>query len=315
VTTIPKKSKISVVTPVFNEEKNVRAVYETVRRALTTSEDLDYEHIFIDNASEDGTIPILRQICAHDPRVKVILNLKNFGQSNSPFHAFTQAKGDAVITFIGDMQDPPELLLEFIEHWRKGYKVVIGVKRGNKRFSIINSIRSIYYFFLKKISDRNHIDYFTGFGLYDKSFVDIVRDLDDPTPYFRGLVSDYAESIKKIEHTPRERQFGASKNNFYSLYGYAMLGFVNHSKLPIRFASFVGFVGSALSTLVAVGYLCYKLFFWDSFELGIAPLVIGVFFALAVNLFFLGILGEYVLSMSERIKRRPLVIEKERINF
>lgn len=312
---ISTKSKISVVTPVFNEEKNVQAVYEAVRGVLTTFEDLDYEHIFIDNASEDGTITILREICAHDPRVKVILNLKNFGQLNSPFHAFTQAKGDAVITFIGDMQDPPELLLEFIEYWRKGYKVVIGVRKGNNRFSIINSMRSIYYFLLKKISDRDHIDYFTGFGLYDKSFVDIVRHLDDPTPYFRGLVSDYAESIKKIEHVPVERQFDTSKNNFYSLYEYAMLGFVNHSKFPIRFASFIGFIGSALSTLVAVGYLFYKLFFWDSFELGIAPLVIGIFFVLGVNLFFLGILGEYVLSMTERIKRRPLVIEKERINF
>ena len=307
--------KISVVTPIFNEEKNIEAVYMAVRDSLTSIKDIDYEHIFIDNASQDQSVRILRALCQTDSRVKAILNLRNFGHMNSPFYAFTQAKGDAVITFIGDLQDPPELIPQFIQEWRRGHKVVVGVYRPIKRLGIINWLRSIYYRILSRIGDTEHIQNFTGYGLYDKSFVEILRNLDEPAPYFRGLVSDYADNIKRIEYKQRPRGGGVAKNNFYSLYDTAMLGFVNHSKFPIRIAGLVGVLSGILSALIGLGYFIYKLLFWESFQVGVAPLVIGVFFLLGINLFFLGMLGEYILTISERIKRRPLVVEKERINF
>jgi glycosyltransferase involved in cell wall biosynthesis len=306
---------ISIVTGCYNEEENVQELYERVKKVISLFDNYRYEHIFIDNASKDRTVDILRQIAKHDRNVKVIINARNFGHIRSPYYAILQTKGDAVICIVADLQDPPELIPDFIRKWEEGYKIVLGIKIKSKENKLMFLIRRLFYYIMFKIAETEQIKNFTGFGLYDKKFIEILRNLDDPYPYFRGLVSEFGFQRIEIPYTQLIREKGKTKNNFYTLYDVAMLGFINHSKVPLRLASFIGFAVSLISILIAFGYLIYKLVFWYSFQLGMAPLVIGIFFFGGVQLFFLGIIGEYIGSIYTQVKKHPLVIEKERINF
>jgi glycosyltransferase involved in cell wall biosynthesis len=290
--------KISIVTPCFNEEENIPELYDRIKGVME-NQPYEYDHIFIDNASMDTSVDILRKLASQDRRVKVILNTRNYGQIRSPYHALMQASGDAVIGMSSDLQDPPEMIPEFIKQWEQGYKVVVGVKTKSEEFGLFYLLRSLYYLVLRKLSDTHLIDNFTGFGLYDKQVVDILRKFDDPYPYFRGLIAD----------------IGFSKNNFYTLYDMAMLGVTSYTKIPLRLATMLGFISAFLSFVVGLVYLVYKLIDWQNFSLGLAPVIIGLFFMGSIQLFFLGIVGEYIGSIYTLAVRRPLVIEKERINF
>ena len=310
------KKKISIVTPCYNEEPNVEELYLQVRAQFDKlSHMYDYEHIFIDNASTDNTVAELKKLAAKDRNVKIIVNAMNFGHIRSPFYGLCQATGDAALLMVADLQDPPELIPQFLEQWESGRRVVIGIKNKSKENPIMYGLRTMFYKMIKKISETRQIENFTGFGLYDKTFIQLLRSIDDPYPYMRGLVAEYGGELGEVYYTQPKRLHGKTHNNFYTLYDMAMLGFVNHSKVPLRMASFIGFLCSAVSLLVAFVYFLYKLFYWDSFQVGQAPLVIGMFFFASIQLFFLGIVGEYVGSILTQVRRRPLVIEKERINF
>jgi len=305
---------ISIITPCFNEEENIQELYERITEIMAEN-DYEYEHIFIDNASTDNTVLILRRLAAQNKHVKVIINTRNFGQIRSPYYALLQAKGDAVIGLASDLQDPPEKIPEFIRKWEEGYKVVIGVKTSSKETGVFYFIRSLYYRILRGLSDVRLIDNFTGFGLYDRKVIEILREFHDPYPYFRGLIADIGFDIARIEFDQPRRKRGISKNNFYTLYDLAMLGVVSYTKVPLRLAAMFGFLTGAVSFLVGLVYLIYKLADWQNFSLGLAPVVIGLFFLGSVQLLFLGIVGEYIGEIYTLSVRRPLVIEKERINF
>jgi polyisoprenyl-phosphate glycosyltransferase len=306
---------ISIVTPCYNEEENVAELYRQVQQIFATLPDYRYEHIFIDNASRDRTVEILKGIAAADRNVKIIVNSRNFGHIRSPYHALLQAQGDAVILLVADLQDPPPLIRDFIETWEKGYKIVLGVKTQSKETAAMFLVRKIYYDFIGRLSEIELTKNNTGFGLYDKKIIEILRGINDPYPYFRGLVSDIGFESAKIEYTQPARKRGITKNNFYTLYDIAILGITNHSKVPLRIATMLGFCMSALSLLLAMGYFIAKLIFWTQFSIGIAPLMIGLFLFSSVQLFFIGIIGEYIGSIHTQVLHRPLVIEKERINF
>jgi glycosyltransferase involved in cell wall biosynthesis len=306
---------ITIVTPCYNEEENIEGIYLEVKKVFADLSDYTYNHIFIDNASTDKTVNILRKIAASDTNVKVIVNIRNFGHIRSPFYGMLQATGDAVMLVVADFQDPVDLIPEFLRKWEEGYKIVAGKKIKSDESWMMFKIRSFYYRIIARISEGEQIKNFTGFGLYDKSFIDILKNLDDPYPYFRGLIGDLGFDKAEIEYHQPKRRFGKTKNNFYTLYDMAMLGFVNHSKVPLRMASFIGFVVSIISIITAVFYTVYKLVFWDNFAVGIAPLVIGIFFFSGIQLFFLGIIGEYVGAIFTQVRKRPLVVERERINF
>jgi len=306
---------ISIITPCYNEEENVEDVYREVKKVFDSLKGYTYEHIFIDNASKDKTVSILKDIAKDDKNVKVIINTRNFGHIRSPYHALLQAKGDAVISIVADLQDPPQKIIEFLKKWEEGYKIVIGIKTHSEESAIMFGVRKIFYTLISKLSDVELIRNFTGFGLYDKKVIDIIRNLDDPYPYFRGIIADIGFEVAKIKYKQPARKRGITKNNFYTLYDIAMLGITNHSKVPLRLAAMVGFSLSIISLFVACGYLIYKLIFWKSFSVGIAPVVIGLFFFASVQLFFLGLVGEYIGSIHTQVLKRPLVIEKERINF
>ena len=307
--------KISIVTPCFNEESNVETLYNKVKTVMQSLTNYTYEHIFIDNDSTDNTLDSLKNLANNDRNLKIIANARNFGHIRSPYYAMLQADGDAVISIVSDLQDPPELIINFIKYWEEGNKIVIGVKEKSEENIIMFSIRKIFYKIIDKISESKQIRNFTGFGLYDKSFIDLLKSLNEPYPYFRGIVSELGFMIKEVSYKQPIRISGRTKNNFYTLYDIAMLGFVSHSKIPLRMSSFIGFIVSFLSILIALIYCIYKIFFWSNFQLGIAPLVIGFFFFGGVQLFFLGIIGEYISAIFTQVKNRPLVIEKERINF
>lgn len=307
--------RISIITPCYNEEENVELVYKEVKKVFDNLNGYTYEHIFIDNASKDRTVSILKEIAKKDKNVKIIVNTRNFGHIRSPYHAILQAKGDAVISIVADLQDPPEMIMDFIRKWEEGYKIVIGVKERSEESPLFFAIRKLYYNVIGKLSEINLIKNFTGFGLYDQKVIEILRQIDDPYPYFRGLICDIGYERAEIPYIQPARRRGFTKNNFYTLYDVAMLGITNHSKVPLRLATMTGFAVAFLSMLVACGYFLYKLLFWDSFTVGIAPLVIGLFFFGSVQLFFIGIIGEYIGSIHTQVLRRPLVIEKERINF
>jgi glycosyltransferase involved in cell wall biosynthesis len=307
--------KISVVTPCYNEEGNVEILCHQIREVLKGLPQYDYEHLLIDNCSTDSTVKILKEIAAKDPKVKVIVNARNFGHVRSPIHGLFQASGDVMIIMASDLQDPPNLIPEFIRKWEEGFKIVAGVKTQSEESSLFYRLRSFYYFLVRKLADVELIDNFTGFGLYDRQIVQFMKSLPDPYPYFRGMISEIGFEKAKIEYTQPLRQRGITKNNFYSLYDMAMLGFVNHSKVPLRLATFVGFTGAIFSLMVAIVYFVYKLLYWNEFALGAAPMVIGFFFFSAVQLVFIGIIGEYVGAIYTQVKGRPLVFEKERINF
>ncbi len=307
--------KISVVMPCYNEEPNVEKAYKAVKEIFAGLHGYDYEHIFIDNASEDGTFEVLRRIAAADKRVKLIRNVRNFGHIRSPFYGLLQASGDAVVLMVADLQDPPALVAEFIKRWEAGSKIVVGVKTHSDESGLMFRVRKLYYGLMDHISEVRHIENFTGFGLYDRQVVEILRKIEDPYPYFRGLIADIGFEISRVEYLQPARKWGITKNNFYTLYDMAMLGLTNYSKVPLRVATFLGFVMSIISLLVAFSYFLYKFIYWQEFSLGIAPIVIGLFFMFSVQLFFLGIVGEYIGSIHTKVLKRPLVVEKERINF
>jgi glycosyltransferase involved in cell wall biosynthesis len=307
--------KISIVTPCYNEEFNVEPLYEKVKIEMAKLSNYTYEHIFIDNFSTDNTLLRLKNIASVDKNVKIIVNARNFGHIKSPYYGMLQADGDVVISLVSDLQDPPELIPDFIQKWEEGYKIVVGVKEKSEENIIMFSIRKLFYKIIDRISDTSQIQNFTGFGLYDRQFMEVLKNIQEPYPYFRGLVSELGFSICQIPYLQPKRSKGNTKNNFFTLYDMAMLGFTSHSKVPLRMSSFIGFVVAFLSILIATIYLIYKILFWDNFQVGIAPLVIGFFFFGGVQLFFLGIIGEYISAILTQVKNRPLVIEKERINF
>jgi len=309
------KKMISIVTPCFNEEENVEDLYEAIKNIMAGYPNYEYEHIYIDNASTDKTQQILRALAAADFRVKVILNARNFGHIRSPFHGLLQAKGDAVIYMASDFQDPPELIPKLIEKWEQGSKTVVGVKNQSEETPLFFFVRRCYYRLVHSLADIDVIENFTGFGLYDKVVVDFCRTVKDPYPYFRGLISEIGFEIARVEFIQPTRKRGITKNNFYTLYDMAMLGFTSHTKVPLRLATMLGFAVSFVSFLLGLVYLVYKLLFWNHFSVGIAPLVIGLFFFGSIQLFFIGILGEYIGSIHTRVLNRPLVVEDERINF
>lgn len=306
---------VSVMTPCFNEEENIEALCQRIQDAFSSLPGYRYEHVFIDNASTDGTVEIIKRIAASDRRIKLIVNNRNFGHIRSPLHAFYQVRGDAVITMASDLQEPPELIPQFVQKWQEGFKVVIGVKPKSEETRAMFAVRSIYYYLAGSISEIPLIPNYSGFGLYDREVIEAVRSIDDRYPYFRGIIADLGYVRAEIPFIQSRRKRGFSKNNFYTLYDNAMLGITNHSKVPLRLATFGGFLLAILSLLVALTYLAAKLLFWNSFSLGTAPLVIGVFFFGAVQLFFVGILGEYIGAIHTQIHKRPLVTEKERVNF
>lgn len=307
--------KISIVTPCFNEEGNVEELCARIRSQMRDFPQYDYDHIIIDNASSDGTVEKVRAIAASDPRVKLIANTRNFGHIRSPLHAILEARGNAVISMASDLQDPPELIPAFIAKWEAGFKVVVGVKPISRETFAMAAVRRLYYRTIGSISEIKLIPNYTGFGLYDREVIDAVRRIDDPYPYFRGLIAELGYEYASIPFEQPRRLRGITKNNFYTLYDIAMLGVTSHSKLPLRVATMAGFALSALSLLIALGYLAAKLMFWDSFTIGTAPILIGIFFFASVQLFFIGILGEYIGAIHTQVMKRPLVVEKERINF
>jgi len=296
---------LSVVTPCYNEEGNVRELYERVKKVLLDLPQYTYEHIFIDNASRDKTVDILREIAAEDQRVKVIVNARNFGQVRSPYWAILQANGDAVIGLAADLQDPPELIQSFVTEWEKGSAVVLGVKATTEEGGLMAWARRRYYSTLATMSDVEIVANATGFGLYDRRVVEIIRDMRDPNPYFRGLLAEIGLPIAQIPYAQPNRAAGSSSNNFFTLFDLAMLGMTTLG----------GFALAAASLFLAFAYLVAKLLFWDYFPMGVAPIVIGLFFTFSVQLFFIGMLGEYVASIHTHVVRRPIVVELERINF
>lgn len=306
--------KISIVTPTYNEEENIELLCEKVGNEFKKIS-YDYEHIIIDNNSTDKTVSILRNICKNDKNVKVILNNKNYGHITSPFYGMLQSSGDATILLTADFQDPVELIPEMIKKWENNKKVVLLQKKTSEENIIIKNLRKIYYRILANISINKITVDTTGSGLYDKSVIETFRSIKDPLPYLRGLVSEIEGDIELLGFDQPKRKFGSTKNNFLTLIDMAMLGFVKHSKLPLRLMIIFGAIVSVVSILISLIFLFYKLFFWNSFNLGIAPIVIGFFFISAIQILLLGILGEYISMTLTHSRSMPLVIEKERINF
>jgi glycosyltransferase involved in cell wall biosynthesis len=312
---IEKKKFISIVSPCYNEEENIEELYRRVSDVLLKYSQYDFEYLLIDNASTDNTVDKMRAIAANDHRVKVIVNNRNFGHIRSPYWGIIQSTGDATIYLASDLQDPPELIPQFIAAWESGYPVVLAIKPVSHTNFITHRLRRAYYSFLDGISDVSHIKDSTGFGLYDRTVLDKIREINDPYPYFRGLIAELGYEVKTIPFEQTRRLRGITKNNFYTLYDIAMLGIVSHSMVPLRLASFIGFFMGSLSIILALVFLVLKLIYWDSFPLGIAPIVIGLFFMFGILLVFIGLLGEYIGAIHTYVQKRPIVVEKERINF
>ena len=308
--------KISVLIPCYNEEENVVPMSEAiVNLFMTELDNYDYELIFIDNDSKDRTRELLRGICEKNRHIKAIFNAKNFGQFNSPYYGILQTTGDCTISMVCDCQDPIELIPQYIKEWENGYKIVIGVKTSSKENPIMYRLRSIYYKMIKKFSDVEQIEHFTGSGLYDKDFVNVLRDLKDPTPFLRGIVAELGYKRKEIPYEQPQRRAGKTSNNFMRLYDAAMLSITSYTKIGLRLCTFFGMFVGAVSILIGLVYLVMKLIWWNNFPAGMAPVLIGMFFLGAIQLFFIGFIGEYILSINQRVMNRPLVIEEERINF
>ena len=308
--------KISFLLPCYNEEENVVPLSEAIIAQMTEHlPEYDYELVFIDNCSTDNTRPLLRELCKGNPKIKAIFNAKNFGQFNSPFHGLLQTTGDCTIGMCTDFQDPPELIPKLVHEWENGFKIVSAVKKTSKENPVMRLFRTLYYKALKKMANVDIIEHFTGFGLYDKSFLDVLRELHDPIPFLRGIVSELGYRVKLLPYEQQRRRAGKSHNNFYTLYDAAMLSFTSYTKTGMRIATFSGFIISFVSLLIALIYLILKLLNWDNFQMGNAPILIGVFVLGGIQLFFIGLLGEYIMSMNTRLMNRPLVIEEERLNF
>lgn len=307
--------KISVLIPCYNEEENVVPISEAIIAELQKLSKYDYELIFIDNCSKDKTRELLSKLCDNNSKIKAIFNAKNFGQFNSPYYGLLQSTGDCTILICADFQDPVNMIPKFVKEWENGYKVVVGIKEKSKESKMMYFLRSCYYKVIKKISTTEQIEHFTGFGLYDKDFIEVLRKLDDPTPFLRGIVAEFGAKRKDIPYEQAKRKAGKTHNNFYSLYDAAMLSFTSYTKIGLRLATFVGIIISLLSFIIGIIYLILKLLYWDRFPAGTAPILIGMCFLGSIQLFFIGFLGEYILSINARIMKRPLVIEEKRINF
>ena len=306
---------ISIMSPCFNEEGNVEEVYTRVRAVMAKLGRYRYEHIFIDNHSSDRTVEILKRIAAADTNVKLIVNARNFGHIRSPLHALYQTTGDAVIGIVSDLQDPPEMIAELVAEWEKGYSMVLCIKRSSGENPVMFRIRRMYYRLISRLSEIETFENYTGFGLYDRRVIEIVKSFHDPYPYFRGIIAEIGLPHVKLYYDQPARKRGFTKNNFYTLYDIGMLAITNLSKVPLRVVTFTGFATAGVSALAGLGYLVYKLLFWSRFSVGVAPLVIGIFFFASVQLISVGILGEYVASIHTQVQQRPLVIEQERVNF
>lgn len=310
-----RMAMLTVLTPCYNEQENVRPLHARIAAAMQRAGVGEYRHLFVDNASVDGTARELRTLAAEDPKVRVILNQRNFGHVRSPFHGLLQAEGDAVIIMASDLQDPPELIPEFIQKWREGFPVVVGQKTNSQESAVFFAVRRLYYKLVRRLADVDLLENVTGFGLYDRKVIEDFRQLDDPYPYARGLIAELGYPVARIPYEQPLRARGITKNNFYTLYDVAMLGITSHSKVPLRLATMLGFAASAVSFVVGLAYLVYKLIFWDRFNAGMAPVVIGLFFFGSVQLFFIGIIGEYLGMIHTKVTKRPLVVERERINW
>ncbi|MDD2287476.1 MAG: glycosyltransferase family 2 protein [Bacteroidales bacterium] len=307
--------KISIVTPCYNEEENISILYKEVKRQFSNLPQYEYEHIFIDNSSTDNTVGVLKEFAKTDKNLKIIVNSRNFGHIRSPYYAMLQADGDAVISLVSDLQDPPYLIPEFIKKWEEGYKIVVGVKTNSEESKLFFRLRKAYYNLVTKLSEVELIKNYTGFGIYDKQVIQELRNVKDNYPYFRGLICEVGFEKAIIEYKQPARKRGITKNNFFTLYDIAMLGITSHSKVPLRLAAMFGFLMAILSFLAAVVYFIMKIIYWDSMPLGQAPLVIGLFFFSSIQLLFIGIIGEYIGNIHTHVMNRPLVVEKERINF
>lgn len=310
--------KISIVIPCYNEEENVAAIAAAVKEQFDTAEILkkyDYDIIFMDNASKDATREIIRGLAEKDKHIKAIFNAKNFGQFNSPYYGMLQSDGDATMLMAADFQDPPEMIAKYVEGWEEGYKIVIGIKEHSTDGSFIYALRCLYYKMIRRFSQVDQIEHFTGFGLYDRAFIEVLRRLDDPTPFLRGIVAELGFRRKEIMYDQPKRRAGKTSNNLYTLYDAAMLSFTSYTKVGMRLATFAGGICAAISMLIALIYLIMKLIWWDRFPAGSAPMLIGMLFMGSIQTFFIGLLGEYVLSINQRVMKRPLVVEEERVNF
>lgn len=308
--------KVSVLIPCYNECENVVPMSEAIDKIFKEEcTNYEYELVFIDNNSTDGTRDLLREICAKNKNVKAILNAKNFGQFNSPYYGMLQTTGDCTISMCCDFQDPVELIPQYLKEWENGYKIVIGIKSSSKENRVMYFLRSMYYKIIKKYSSVEQIEHFTGSGLYDRDFINVLRELKDPTPFLRGIVAELGYKRKEIEYEQPKRRAGKTHNNWYTLYDAAMLSFTSYTKIGLRLATFMGIGCGIFSVLVAIAYLIMKLIYWDRFIAGMAPVLIGMFFLGSIQLFFIGFIGEYILSINQRVMNRPLVIEEERINF
>ncbi len=302
--------------PCYNEEENVVPLSEAV--IATLEKDLpeyDYEILFIDNCSKDKTREKLILLCSKNKKIKAIFNTKNFGQFNSPYYGLCQTTGDCTICLCADFQDPIDMIPKFVHEWENGYKIVCGIKTSSKENKIMYFLRGVYYKTIKKMSEVEQIEQFTGFGLYDKSFIQVLRDLKDPTPFLRGIVAELGPERKEIPYEQQERRAGKTSNNWYRLYDAAMLSFTSYTKIGLRLATFIGFGLSAVSVVIAIVYFILKLLHWNDFPAGMTPILLGVFVIGSMQLFFIGLLGEYIMNMNARLMNRPLVIEQERINF
>lgn len=308
--------KVSILIPCYNEVENVEPMSEAIVQLFSRDcKAYDYELVFIDNDSTDGTREKLRDICVGNKKIKAIFNAKNFGQFNSPYYGMLQTTGDCTILMSCDFQDPVEMIPKYVQEWENGYKIVIGIKSSSKESRLMYKLRTLYYKMIKKYSDVEQIEHFTGFGLYDREFINVLRNLKDSTPFLRGLVAELGFRRKEIEYEQPKRRAGKTHNNWYSLYDAAMLSFTSYTKIGLRLATFIGVGCGIVSAIIAVVYLILKLVFWEQFAAGMAPVLIGMFFLGSVQLFFIGFIGEYILSINQRVMNRPLVVEEERINF
>lgn len=308
--------KLSIMIPCYNEVENVELMSQTIINVLNeTLSQYDYELLFIDNCSTDGTRNVLERMCSENKKIKAIFNVTNFGQFNSPFYGMCQTIGDCTISLCCDFQDPVELIPKFVKEWENGYKIVIGIKTSSKENGFIYFLRSMYYKMIKNMSTVRMIEHFTGFGLYDKTFIELLKQLDDPIPFLRGIVAEYGFKRKDIEYEQAKRRAGKTKNNFITLYDAAMLSFTSYTKVGLRLATFLGFICSGISLIIGLYYLIMKLIHWDSFQLGFAAAVVGVFVLGSLQLIFIGLLGEYILNINTRVIKRPLVVEEKRLNF
>lgn len=308
--------KISVLVPTYNEEENVCLLVEAIEKEFKENlKKYDYEIVFIDNNSKDNTQKLLEGICSKNKKVKAIFNAKNFGQFNSPYYGMLQTTGDATILMCADFQDPINMIHKFVEEWENGYKIVIGIKNKSKESKIMYFLRSCYYKLIKKLSTVEQIEHFTGFGLYDKKFIEVLKNLDDTEPYLRGIVAELGFKRKEILYKQEKRLNGKTKNNWYTLYDAAMLGITSYTKVIMRIATISGFIFSIISLIISLTYLVLKIIFWSKFPIGTVPILIGVFLIGSIQLFFIGLIGEYIININRRVMKRPLVVEEKRINF